>query len=249
MSPSSANESDDKAPVLLSPQHQNPLEFLELIVKGFCPVIQDRVEVNDKASDHETDSAESDKKQKVIRSTQGAQQYTGSRLPRRHPSTEKPFELAERPPSDVVGMSMKIWEGFCTHAPCLGSSGLCKGFCNVWADHTICMDNDEMPPQGEECSVGTTESSTLTPQQSPRTSQQQHLMDDLCEEEEDENIPIAELKYKKTHRGLKVLVMTILAVYITLAILRSLSPGSINFILESKPSATPRPLVFAIRHR
>lgn len=265
--------SDLVEPTLLERyQHQNPIKFLELLLKGFCPIIRDSVDVNENMSSPPTDAVRSDRRKRAAKSSRDdtksscyaskscSAKTSANRAVTRGTTTEnlnKPFEIAERPPSDVIGISKKMWEGLCSTSGFAHPTAKCSGFCvSILTDHAICF-GDDMPPEGEDCSIGTSETSTvdLSPQSSPLGTQRQHSFMDMQDtyfddgEDEDECTPMVECENHRSYRGTQVLVATVLALYITLATLRSMGPSSIHFALESKLNATPRRPAFAVNSR
>lgn len=240
--------SEESQPLVLLKRPQNPFRLIELFVKGFCPVIQDSVDVND----HIRSDCEKDKTRDNDNKKLSAPRNPPQRGHHHHKPTidnDEPFELVELPPSDVIGISKKMWEGLCSNSVLCHPTRACRGFC---AHHGIHL-GDDVPPEGEECSVGTATTSTidLSPQASPRSMQRQlSLSDSLGEEEHDEEpLPVAEYKNERSYRGTHILILTIVTVYITLAVLRSIGPVDVNFILESKSSSAPGPPVFSINYR
>ena len=259
------SEMGKQGPFVLKPRDQNPLKFLELLVKGLCPIIQDQVDVNHQIScdDVTTASGSGNRKRLPTKPSPLAQHSASKRsVPRTNhkqsprklamtnASQTQPFEIAQRPPSDMMGISMKMWEGICSHSSFPShKSGMCNGFCRILTDR---FGDEDFPPDGEECSVSTTDSTAvdLSPQFLSHSTQQECDNETFCGGEDDEEcLPMAEFQQRKSYRGTQVLVVTILALCITLAILRNMGPAGVLFVLESKSSSTPQTLIFAVSHR
>lgn len=203
-----------KSPVLLAGRqgdHQHPLRLLEILAKGFCPVIiRDRVDtrlrdhgVSDEGDlincDSSVDEASSFTQASAVApnhsryhcfrpeniliespSTADAQQRSGE-------EQEMPFELRERLPSDIMGVSRKILDGFCSNCHFHNSVNTFspaqhvrqpslhhhRGICSVLVGQyrALCLDDRGPIPGGEESSVSTVGSLSvdLSPQ-SPQSS-------------------------------------------------------------------------------
>ena len=173
--------------------HQNPLRLLELLVRGFCPAITGRMEtdhgnhgVAEAEAEEETFNRISGSTGSAATSTQPVRQKTNRHelcRPERlsiEPTSNEPmqqqsrdaqeimFELRERPPSDVMGISRKIWDGFCSNCHFSNNRNTDsanqvhrppthhhRGFCSVLVGQyrALCLDDKEPIPEGEESSV------------------------------------------------------------------------------------------------
>ena len=165
---------------------------------------------------------------------------------------ELPFELEERPPTDVVG-NLKAWKAildhwYGSHYPPL------KGFCDHYY-HTIFHDDSNPPPGGEECSVGSVTSNVIDdisttplPQPSPRHSTNAQPVRNrqlfqaasstaVCaekiieEEEEEEEIRLEEdilmVEYPSVRpRAPEIFLATLVAVILTFLLVESLGTNT-----------------------
>ncbi|CAB9528549.1 expressed unknown protein [Seminavis robusta] len=254
--------------------NQNPLRMLELLMKGFCPtIIQDRVEVHEEPLSSTApmrSNAMGNKTAMDNTTTTGddtSAEPTNEPEELVHPEEQLHhpyFEIAERPPSDVIGISKAIWEGFCHHNEKQQSTQH-RGFCAVLTEQYCHYHNDEAPPDGEECSLdSSSEDATvdLSPQCHPLVTREfsleYHYQGDEdppflvmgsdhsesdWEDEEEEDMPIAEYyhSHKRRNRALQVLISTLLFVAITFALLQTLDTGhdkNFHFAVQRKEPHT-----------
>jgi len=216
--PDEEEEVEELPPVfILGEPQQNPLRLLPLLVQGFCPhtvPIRDSVDVNDDHLDmcntplpppHQGKASATSRN--VKHSEHGKHATTSNRKEqkkRRHrydDTSERPFfEIMERPPSDVISISKKIWEekvweGFCynpiqstssSHQPAQEPSNSPekpeqenshknnnnRGFCINWTCFPTDEDRAKDPPSGEECSIAS-HSDCSTAELTPQSSPQQ----------------------------------------------------------------------------
>ena len=293
----SSNKLEEAPPALMaerpSHHHQNPLKLLELLVKGFCPtIIEDRVEIHGSPGIAEggrqssrrsrsraavqplTTSTEPSRYQLCSCRQRAPTEQTPLGLTSQRPNDkEKPFEIGERPPNDVIGISKKIWEGFCSNShPPSNSSNNSKhhtqpppahqhrGFCSILSDQyrALCQDEKEAVPEGEEMSVSSAGSGSfvdLSPQSSPRAFQQSSAentyttRDNLSvldlsiegtgeEEDDEDDEPVAEFEVHRSHRGIQVLIATLLVMSATFALLQNwdaMNHQKFHFSLQPKP--------------
>lgn len=171
---------------------------------------------------------------------------------------EKPFEIGERPPSDVLGISKKMLQGFCYNPLHKSDPALAPkhklGFCSILTDHIGCFSVDDGVPDGEECSVDTCASSNVGVDLSPQSScprNHELLTNDECFDD-DEILPIAEYQHRRSYRLTHVLILTFLAMYTTLALIQSLGPNKVLFAMERKHRRypnNPKPITFSISTR
>lgn len=289
-------------PELMPRDHQNPLRLLELLAKGFCPVITGRMETDHsspgvaKAEEEEeepinrvscsTDDAAISTQPDAVPSKANRNQLCHpERLPKesvskdrtqqqRNDAQEILFELRERPPSDVMGVSRKIWDGFCSNCHFSHNRNIDvsankfqqpaahqhRGFCSVLVGqyHALCLDDKESIPEGEDISVSSLGSLSvdLSPQSPPLsptanastvisrstsssfdTAIDAATIDAEGDCGEDEGDPLAEFEVTSSHRGMQVLLATILAICLTFAILQqwgSTNHQRLHFTLQPK---------------
>ena len=196
-------------------EHHHPLQLLEVLAKGFCPPY-----IADCVKTHHRASAVADGREAINR-VDDANEVSSMTRPADitpngisykpcHPESllveqategyshqqlssaqERPFELRERLPTDVLGVSRKILDGFCSnchfhksgdnsnsvqqmhHLP----SHQNRGFCSVLVGQyrAICLDDKAPIPEGEELSLSSTGSLSvdLSPQ-SPQSPPIEH---------------------------------------------------------------------------
>jgi hypothetical protein len=229
------------APLDQRQSDQNPLRMLEVLMKGLCPtIITDQVEIHF-LQPHNDQKAEC-RSPPVDACQSPDSPFTTSESSLTTVTDKHYFEIGERPPSDVIGISKKLWENFC-YNPYDSNRGRMhhphhKGFCGILTDrlcHKDDFNNEEgaIAPDGEECSINSEASldADLSPQASPSLSSSDEMLAKLAEgddingvedQEEADEIPIAEFLYpnKRHTRRLQVLVSTCLALFMTFVLLQ-----------------------------